>query len=196
MRGREQDRNIRHHQCKVGQPGFIESLMCAGLWNSWEGSGLKKPPLESRKQLSGEKTNVQIQGYNRVCEVVRTVARSECDNYKAGKPASDLRPITASWGIRGTFPASVIQCLTLLCPVGILSEHSVEHSEDEALDEFGAVPAQNRWAALALLMVTHRRQSYKPRQEVSGKSLLSEGQRDRTQQAAEEGRALEAEGRD
>jgi hypothetical protein len=121
------------------------------------------------------KTNVQIQGYNQLCEVVRTIAIPEGDNYKAGKRASDLRPVTASWGHPGQVPR-VIQCLTLLCPVGTLSEHNVEHSEDEALDEFGAVPAQNRWAVLALWMVTYRRESYKPCQGGSGKVMLSEGQ--------------------
>lgn len=41
------------------------------------------------------------------------------------------------------------QCLTLLCPVGIVSEHGVERCADKALDDFGDVPAQNHWAVQA-----------------------------------------------
>lgn len=66
----------------------------------------------------------------------------------------------------------------------------MEHSEDEALDEFRAVPAQNHWAVPALLMATGRRESYEPCQEGSGKAMM----RGRAQQAVEEGGALEAEG--
>lgn len=107
--------------------------------------------------------NVQIKGYNQLCEVVRTVTRAESDNYKAGTVARQAsfrsQPHHSLPGQEEQAP-SIVQCLTLICPVGIISEHSVDCSQDEALDEFGAVPTQNCWTGLALLIVTCRRQSY------------------------------------
>lgn len=62
--GREQNRNIPHRQCKAGQPAFIVSDVHGALEQLWEGNGLKKPSLASRKQLCGkknERANTRLQ---------------------------------------------------------------------------------------------------------------------------------------